>query len=247
MTRAACLALVLAAAVSARLAAQETPMGPPVEILRGDDGTVLSLDTATVTRLRPGVFSVRREIRFPAPVALPTGEQVDREMDVEELDCVGSRSRPVLSRLFLRDSVVRDTLLVHDAAPDANWAPVPEEQAAAFRATCDALRAFDRHEYDVTMVEMQPELVNGQQLVAALRREYPREQREQRIPGIVVVRMRVMADGTVDPRSLSVQQTTDPAFDQAALLVARQARFRPASLHHHPVAVWVVQPFDFRP
>jgi TonB family protein len=245
MKRAVRLALLLAAAVPARLAAQETPAPPGVEILRGDDGTVMSLDTSTVTRLRPGVFSVRREVRFAAAVALPTGEHVDREVDTEELDCAGGRSRAVFSRLFARDSLVRDTLLVRDARADEGWAAVPEEQAAAFRATCDALRPFDRHEYDASVVEQQPVLANASTLVSALQREYPRELRDQHVAGTVAIRMRVLADGTVERGSMSVEQTTDPAFNQAALRVARQARFRPASVHKHPVAVWVVQPFQF--
>jgi TonB family protein len=60
------------------------------------------------------------------------------------------------------------------------------------------------------------------------------------------VRFRVLVDGTVDSPPVSVQEYTDPGFNDAAVRVVNVMRFRPARVRRVPVPVWIVLPVTFR-
>jgi protein TonB len=100
--------------------------------------------------------------------------------------------------------------------------------------------------YELSSVEEQPSLANSQQVQAALARNYPPLLRDAGVSGQVVVRMRVQPDGTVDPQSITVEQSTHDAFSTAAVRVAEIMRFRPAKVQAKPVPVWVTLPIIFQ-
>jgi len=245
MNRLCALALLLLAVVAAPLAAQAT--SPPTAwrtLLTGEDGTVVSIDSATVDRTGDATFSVRTAIRFPRMVRTAAGDSVDREVDSEELDCAGSRTRPHVSEVFAGETLVRASLLTGE------WTPVSPGRQAVFDASCAyLLGGFAvrlRKSYELSHVEEQPELINRGTVASALSREYPRMMRATRQTGTVTLRFRVLEDGRVDRASVSVMALTHPDFAEAAVRVVYVMRFRPARVNRAPVPVWVTLPVVFR-
>jgi TonB family protein len=78
-------------------------------------------------------------------------------------------------------------------------------------------------------------------------RAYPPHLRAHPIPGDVNVRMKILEDGRVDSLSVSIETSSDPAFNVPAAQVAVQLRFQPATLAGEPVPVWVTYPIHFGP
>ena len=102
-------------------------------VMVGEEGTTLSIDSATIVHSGPSRFTVNTVTRFAAPVMLPSGDSIDRETDLEEIDCAEMKIRGILAQLFLRDRVV-------DMAPLVPmWLDVPEARLPAVRASCDFL------------------------------------------------------------------------------------------------------------
>lgn len=231
-------------AAAAPLAAQgEPPASRWQTVLTGADGTVVMIDSATLDRTGDSIFAVRSAIRFPRLVTLPTGESVDREVDAEELDCAVGRSRPLASELYAGETQVKITML------SKLWAPVAPGRRAVFDASCAWLlggfAARLRRSYDERMVEEQPELVNRGAVSAALGREYPKSLREMGQTGSVLLRFRVLENGTVDRATVRVENYTHPDFSEAAVRVVYSMRFRPARVKRQPVPVWVTLPVNF--
>jgi TonB family protein len=240
--RAVILLATLAAA--APLAAQDDPPASRWQtVLTGGDGTVVMIDSASIDRTGDSIFAVRSAIRFPQLVTLPTGERVDREVDAEELDCAVGRSRPLASELYAGETQVKATTL------SKLWAPVAPGRRAVFDASCAWLlggfAARLHRSYDERMVEEQPALINRGAVSAALGREYPKALREMGQTGSVLLRFRVLENGTVDRTTVRVENYTHPDFSEAAVRVVYAMRFRPARVKHQPVPVWVTLPVNF--
>ena len=64
-------------------------------------------------------------------------------------------------------------------------------------------------------------------------------------PGSADLRMKILENGRVDSASISVEKSSDPAFEAPAIQVALKLRFRPATLGGEPVPVWVTYPIHF--
>jgi TonB family protein len=242
--RAPALALLLLA-LAAPLAAQGAPPAAGWHaLLTTEEGTVVTIDSATVDRTGDSTFTVRTAVRFPRRVATAVGDSVDREVDAEELDCAGTRTRPLSSQVYAGEGLVRERLL------SGEWGPVAPGRQAVFDASCAYLlggfAARLPKSYELTTVDQQPELANPRAVGAALQREYPRELRRMRLFGTVTVRFRVLADGTVDPPTASVEESTHPGFAQAAVRVVYAMRFRPARVGGVAVPVWITLPITFR-
>ncbi|HKJ01340.1 MAG TPA: M56 family metallopeptidase [Longimicrobiales bacterium] len=90
-----------------------------------------------------------------------------------------------------------------------------------------------------------PSIVNRQEVIAAMVREYPSELREQGIGGTVRVYFLVDDDGTV-ARSIVDRSSGNTALDEAALKVASVYRFTPALNKDKKVPVWVSFPLTFQ-
>ncbi|MBV9108463.1 MAG: energy transducer TonB, partial [Gemmatimonadetes bacterium] len=104
----------------------------------------------------------------------------------------------------------------------------------------------DEGTYELSAVEEQPSLSNSSEVQRQLARNYPPLLRDAGVTGQVVLRMRVMEDGHVDPESISVESTSNDAFGDAAKRVVERMRFRPAKVGGHAVKVWVTLPVTFQ-
>ncbi|MFL5385478.1 MAG: energy transducer TonB [Longimicrobiaceae bacterium] len=104
----------------------------------------------------------------------------------------------------------------------------------------------DEGTYELSAVEEQPALSNGSEIQRQLSRQYPPLLRDAGVAGTVTLRMRVMENGTVDPESISVENSTHDAFGDAAKRVVERMRFRPAKVGGKAVKVWVTLPVTFQ-
>jgi len=235
---------LLAVCAAAPLAAQDDPPASRWQtVLTGGDGTVVMIYSTTIDRTGDSIFAVRSAIRFPRLVTLPTGESVDREVDAEELDCAVGRARPLSSELYAGETQVKTSTL------SKVWAQVAPGRRAVFDASCAWLlggfAARLKRSYDQRMVEEEPELINRGAVSALLGREYPKSLRELGRTGSVLLRFRVLENGSVDRATVHVENFTDPDFSEAAVRVVYAMRFRPAKVKHQPVPVWVTLPVNF--
>lgn len=213
------------------------------EVMHGDDGTSVSIDSAHVSLTSGAGFIVRTAVRFPQPMQLESGAQIDREVDLEELDCDSTRIRGIESRLLFDTATVRRVLL------SRAWEPVAENRRPLFDARCAWLvHAFDVSapaDYELVDLEEQPELANRNEVAHEMSRVYPRELRDAGSGGLVILRMRVLEDGTVDEPTITIQAATVPGFAEGAVQAVQKMRFRPARVNHRPVKVWVTLPMAF--
>jgi TonB family protein len=238
------LPLLLAAAP---LAAQAAPPATRwYTVLTGGDGTVVSIDSASIHRTGDSTFTLRTAIRFPQMVTRPTGERVDREVDAEELDCKAGRvlARAIESELYAGETKVKTTTLPR------TWAAVTPGRRAVFDASCAWLlggfAARLPRSFDARLVEEPPALANRAVVSQALSREYPQALRMAGQTGTVLLRFRVMEDGTVDRPTVAVERYTHPDFSEAAVRVVYRMRFRAARVGGQPVPVWVRLPLNFQ-
>jgi len=234
------LALLLAAAP---LAAQREP--PPARwltVLTGGDGTVASIDSASISHPRDSTFVVQTAVRFPQPVQLEGGLSIDREVDTEELDCAGARTRGLRSVLHLDTAVVRRLELIRA------WTPVTETRRPLFDARCAYLlgsfAAALPTGYELGAVDEEPALENREPVADAIVREF-RRVLVSGLLGVASIRMRIQADGAVDRATIRVVESTHPEFTGPAVRVGRMMRFRPARVGGAAVPVWVTLPVSF--
>ena len=235
---------VLAVLAASPVAAQNSiPATRWKTVLTGDDGTTVAIDSATIDRAGDSIFFIVTTVRFAAPVTLSTGETVDREIDAEELDCGGVRTRGTSSELWVGDRKVKTLDLAN------TWAPVPTERRPLFDARCAWLlggfAARLPRTYDINAVEQMPELINRQTVFNAIEREYPPVLRDMGTRGAVTLRMRLLEDGRVDRASVDVTESSGLQFDDAARRVVYLMRFRPARIRGRAVKVWVTLPVVF--
>ncbi|HEX8690925.1 MAG TPA: energy transducer TonB [Longimicrobium sp.] len=91
-----------------------------------------------------------------------------------------------------------------------------------------------------------PALANRAEAERLLRRYYPPLLRESGMTGRTVVTLIIDAEGRVEPGSVSVQETSHPAFAEPAVKVAEKMRFRPAKLGREPISVIIAIPIEWR-
>ncbi|HEU4452459.1 MAG TPA: TonB family protein, partial [Longimicrobium sp.] len=104
----------------------------------------------------------------------------------------------------------------------------------------------DEGVYELSAVEELPALLNREAVARQIAAGFPPALRQSGTSAGVIVRFRSMEDGRVDPQSLSVELTADPAFDEAAFAVVRMMRFRPAKVNGRPVRTWISIPIQFQ-
>lgn len=212
------------------------------EVARGDDGTRVAIDSSTVSHTRDSTFVVRTAIHFPEAMQVSGGRRVDHEVDLEELDCGGGRSRGLISGLYL------DTSVVAAVPMPRTWSPVAENRRMVFDASCAwLLGSFARVPtgYALSEVDEQPELANRADVAAALSRNYPHALRDHGITGVVTVRFRVNHVGRIEVPTLSVVETSHEELSGAALRTVMAMSFRPARVQGAAVPVWVILPVSF--
>ncbi|MCC6356347.1 MAG: energy transducer TonB [Verrucomicrobiae bacterium] len=98
---------------------------------------------------------------------------------------------------------------------------------------------------DVEEVFSASDLDQPPKVVNQVKPNYPPELRKQEITGRVLVAFTVLADGRVT--NVRVDQSTNPAFDQAALAAVRQWRFEPGQKGGKSVSFRMRIPISFKP
>jgi|GEM_PF-5229381 len=224
------------------LAAQEAP--GERRVMTGEEGSILAIDSLTIVHSGASRFTVNTITRFGGPVALPSGDSIDREIDLEEIDCGDPRRvRGILAQLFLGERMVDAETL------PGRWTLVPVSRVAAIEASCAFLtRSFAARlpVEEGADADRQPELVN----LATVRQRAAREAQailrgsETALPD-VEVRFRVTPQGQVDRGSIRVLSPVAPEVADAARRVAASMHFTPARLRGVAVAVWVSQAVRF--
>lgn len=92
--------------------------------------------------------------------------------------------------------------------------------------------------------DVEPELLNRDEIATLLRRHYPPALRDAGVGGTVVLWVFVDAEGAV-ARTVVKEPSPYRAFDEASFDVAQQMRFRPALNRDRPIGVWVSQRIAF--
>ncbi|HEU4562171.1 MAG TPA: energy transducer TonB [Longimicrobium sp.] len=116
--------------------------------------------------------------------------------------------------------------------------PARAQQAA----TADSLGA-----YELSEVEVLPQMQNRRDVVRYTVEYYPRDLRRTRQQGTVTLRFIIRADGPTDSDHISVENSSNAAFEHAGVRVVRQMRFSPARINGERVPVWVTLPIVFFP
>jgi protein TonB len=115
------------------------------------------------------------------------------------------------------------------------------------QSTAEREAPADEGVYDISAVEVRPEMSNRAEVGRALERNYPPLLRDAGVGGTVQLRFRVNEDGRVDASSIEVVSTDNEQFSEAAKKVVERMRFRPAKVNDRPVKVLVELPISFQP
>lgn len=90
-----------------------------------------------------------------------------------------------------------------------------------------------------------PDIVNREEVISSLEREYPALLRDAGIGGTTNVWFFINAQGELEDMRIQKSSGHD-ALDEAALRVAAGIRFTPALNEEEPVPVWVAFPITFQ-
>ena len=92
--------------------------------------------------------------------------------------------------------------------------------------------------------DIDPRLLNGEEMLGLLARLYPRPLREAGIGGDVL--MWVWVDEEGNPSNPQINRSSGhDQLDATALAIVQSMRFAPAVLRDQPIAVWIAQPISF--
>lgn len=123
--------------------------------------------------------------------------------------------------------------------------PAPPIGDAGSRDGDEVLRDFPEVIVEEA-ADVRPELANRRQAEILLQNHYPPLLRDAGTTGRTTVELIIGADGRVEPGSVRVKESSDPAFIQAAIRAVERFRFTPAMYHGHPVAVLVTLPIEWQ-
>lgn len=108
-----------------------------------------------------------------------------------------------------------------------------------------ASAAEEAGSYELFAIEVPPRLRNRDRIAREIGERYPPERLNTLTPGDVLVRLKVLETGAVDPASVVAEVSTDTAFEGPAVAVIREMRFTPALIGDLPVSVWITIPIHF--
>jgi TonB family protein len=128
-----------------------------------------------------------------------------------------------------------------DVAPDVEAVPVAPGAAAPARP--QVIQGLPV--YELSQVDVQPELMNRDVVSEGLSRHYPALLRDAGVTGTVTIAFTLDTLGVPVPRSFRVESTTHDAFSTAAVSVAMLMRFRPAEKDGRVVPARVTLPVTF--
>jgi TonB family protein len=237
------LVLFAALACAAPLAAQTEQR--LLRIAASSDGTVLSLDSASLARTGDSTFVVDAVYLLPADSTRQVA--ADRQVESQEMDCARTRFRGRATTYYLGGTPV--PVADETRVPPSAWQPVGDDELPIFQAICGYLLGSFAASLPVTLeagsVDRPPELVNRAEATMALSHAYPPAMRDARLGGTVRLRFLITAEGRVDPATARVLWASRPEFGAAGLQVLQRMRFRPARHHGAGVAVWATVPMTF--
>lgn len=101
--------------------------------------------------------------------------------------------------------------------------------------------------YETHVLSRQPELRNLAQVRSYMERSYPRTLRDAGVGGNVILQFVVEADGTVDPTSVTVIESSHEQFAGVSKQVAERFRFRAGVYQDREVRVLVRMPITWQP
>jgi TonB family protein len=104
----------------------------------------------------------------------------------------------------------------------------------------------DEGTYSLPAVEVAPQIRNRREMQRLIEENFPASLQGTGVTGRVVVRFRVMEDGTVDDASVNVEESTHEVFNEPAMMAVRRLRLTPAKVGGRPVKVWVTVPITFQ-
>ena len=95
-------------------------------------------------------------------------------------------------------------------------------------------------------VDQLPQLASPRDAQRMLERVYPPHLRDAGVSGHTTVVLVIDKNGAVEPGSVTVRETSNDAFRDAAVRAAERFRFRPAKLNGQPVSVIISIPIDWQ-
>jgi hypothetical protein len=226
------------------VASAQGPAGRPapapnwMELLRAEDGTRVSVDSATLYRTADSSWLVATQLEYASPLVIEGEPPIDREIDLEEVDCAAGNSRTLSVTLMRGDSgVVRRPLA-------AEWAPVSVEADDLFRARCAFLASSfaGRMEVavDVSVVEERPSLMNRDHVAHLMMTAFQGNDDG----GTVQLAATIGVDGRAIESTVVVSAPTEQAAS-AGRRVLGAMRFTPARMGGRAVPVRVLLPMTF--
>jgi TonB family protein len=106
--------------------------------------------------------------------------------------------------------------------------------------------AAPEYTYQTSSIQM-PRLLNPDEITPRIAARFPPALRDRGISsGSASLRFRILADGTVDSASITVEGSSNPAFVEPATAIAPRMRFAPAKLEGRTVPGWIRYDLDFR-
>jgi TonB family protein len=130
-------------------------------------------------------------------------------------------------------------------SPAAVWIRYPVEFEIPRPAASVGPTIPEEGTYELAAIEEFPRLLNGAVVSRSFTQSYPPALRDSSVSGDVIVRFRVVEDGTVDPATTEAILSTDLAFEEPAIAGVRLMRFRPAKVGGRPVKAWIEIPIHF--
>lgn len=235
-------ASALACAAAPLPAQTRFPVGPGALVVASSpDGSSLSIDSVSLVRTGDAKYEIVAVYQYGSELARRNG--FEQLLESEQVDCAGNRVRH-LGKQAYHDGVEQP---IADRDTARAWSAVDGDELPLLQAICGTLqRSFAASlplEYELSDVDRQPTLANGDEVRRSIVATYPRLLRDAGVTGSVTLRMRVKADGHVD--HVRVEATTHNAFSAAAVRVASTMRFTPAEVDGHPVPTWVTLPVSF--
>ena len=100
--------------------------------------------------------------------------------------------------------------------------------------------------YDVASLDETPELRNRRDVERVAQRSYPPFLRGAGVSADVIVSFIIDEDGRVEPESIQIVNDVQPAFADAARVVAERMRFKPGRIRGEPVRTRAQVPINFR-
>ena len=122
-----------------------------------------------------------------------------------------------------------------------------DETAVAFvEVPDDASPGAGSEAHETAVVTEKPALLNTREVQAVMARTYPPLLRDAGVSGQTHVKLRITAEGTVEPGSVEILEASHPAFSEATEHVVRVMRFRPAQAGGTNVAAWAIFPVTWQ-